>query len=263
MNIYKCLLVKNDCYKQGRTIKPAGIVVHSTGANNPNLKRYVQPDDGRLGVNSNKNDWNRGGISKCVHAFIGKDKNGVVRVYQTLPWDMRCWGCGTGRKGSYNDNYIQVEICEDALDDAKYFAEAFGAAIELCAYLCKLYGIPVNNVVSHSEAYYRGYASNHADCDHWLKRFGRNMAWFRAQVVESMGTTETAQETAKNEATGTSFRVRVTASALNIRKGAGVLYKKVGTITNGGVYTIVQTKGNWGKLKSGAGWISLKYTERI
>lgn len=44
-------------------------MVHSTGANNPNLRRYVQPDDGVLGVNSNQNDWNRPGLEVCVHAF--------------------------------------------------------------------------------------------------------------------------------------------------------------------------------------------------
>ncbi len=263
MNIRKCILVKNDCYKQGKSIRPAGIVVHSTGANNPNLKRYVQPDDGILGVNTNKNDWNRGGISKCVHAFIGKDKHGIVKVYQTLPWTMRCWGCGSGNKGSYNNNYIQFEICEDALTDANYFNNAFAAAIELCAHLCKEYGIPVSKIVSHHEANEQGFASNHADCDHWLKRFGKDMDWFRAQVENSMGTPEKAIVSNLKKPIGASFKVRVKASSLNIRKGAGVLNKKVGTITNKGVYTIIETKGNWGKLKSGAGWINLKYTERI
>ena len=38
-----------ECYTAGRKITPKGIMVHSTGANNPNLKRYVGPDDGLLG----------------------------------------------------------------------------------------------------------------------------------------------------------------------------------------------------------------------
>jgi N-acetylmuramoyl-L-alanine amidase len=87
LDIKQCFLVNNDCYKQGRKIKPSGIVVHSTGANNPYLKRNVQPDDGILGVNMNNNHWNRNGVSKCVHAVIGKDDNGNVRLYQTLPRD--------------------------------------------------------------------------------------------------------------------------------------------------------------------------------
>lgn len=59
------------------------------------------------------------------------------------------------------------------------------------------------------------------------------------------------------------FLVRVTADGLNIRQGAGTSHKVVGTIRNKGTYTIVETNGNWGKLKSGAGWIHLGYTERV
>ena len=51
MNLHKLILTNNACYKAGRTITPKGIMLHSTGANNPNLKRYVGPDDGLLGKN--------------------------------------------------------------------------------------------------------------------------------------------------------------------------------------------------------------------
>jgi uncharacterized protein YgiM (DUF1202 family) len=59
----------------------------------------------------------------------------------------------------------------------------------------------------------------------------------------------------------------VTASVLNIRKGPGTGYAVAGQIKNGGVYTIVaESTGagatKWGKLKSGAGWISLDYCQR-
>ena len=58
------------------------------------------------------------------------------------------------------------------------------------------------------------------------------------------------------------FLVRVSVSDLYIRKGAGTSYKTNGFIKPG-VYTIVQTKGNWGKLKSGEGWICLKYATML
>ena len=60
-----------------------------------------------------------------------------------------------------------------------------------------------------------------------------------------------------------SFLVMVTADGLNIRKGPGTNYSITGVIKDKGVYTIVETNDTWGKLKSGAGWISLKYTERL
>lgn len=185
MELKQCILTKNDCYKKATKITPKGIIVHSTGANNPTLRRYVQPDDGILGVNKNKNDWNRSGISVCVHAFIGKDKDGKVRVYQTLPFNYACWGIGAGKKGSYNydpTGYIQFEMCEDDLKNETYFNEVMQNAIEFCAYLCKTYNLNVDNVISHHEGYLRGYGSNHSDCDHWLKKFGKDMNWFRIQV---------------------------------------------------------------------------------
>lgn len=73
MNLHKLIFTNNDCYKAGKTMTPKGIMVHSTGANNPNLKRYVGPDDGLLGVNQYGNHWNQHMDRQvCVHAFIGK-----------------------------------------------------------------------------------------------------------------------------------------------------------------------------------------------
>ena len=69
--------------------------------------------------------------------------------------------------------------------------------------------------------------------------------------------------TKKKTENATSYRVRVTVDALNIRDGAGVGHKVNGAITDKGVYTIVKTKGNWGLLKSNAGWICLDYTKKV
>ena len=59
------------------------------------------------------------------------------------------------------------------------------------------------------------------------------------------------------------FRVRVVSSSLNVRNKPSTLGKVVTTVKKGEVYTIIDMNGNWGKLKSGAGWINLKHTERI
>ena len=88
MNLQKLFFMENACYKAGRKITVKGIMVHSTGANNPWLKRYVGPDDGKLGKNQYNNHWNTyhpGGREVCVHGFIGKLADGSVATYQTLP----------------------------------------------------------------------------------------------------------------------------------------------------------------------------------
>ncbi len=79
--------------------------------------------------------------------------------------------------------------------------------------------------------------------------------WVDAKDIWELGTTE---ETSK-----VPYLVKVTTSALNIRKGAGTSYAVVGCIKDRGVYTIVEEKNGWGKLKSGAGWISLQYTKKV
>lgn len=65
------------------------------------------------------------------------------------------------------------------------------------------------------------------------------------------------------EKNGVPFVVRVTTNMLNIRRGPSLNDSIVGVITGKGAYTIVQVSGNFGKLKSGAGWICLDYVTRI
>ena len=78
----------------------------------------------------------------------------------------------------------------------------------------------------------------------------------------------TGKQTASGGA-GTPFLVKVSATDLNIRKGPGTNYAKTGKYTGKGVFTITEVKSGtgstagWGKLKSGAGWISLDYAKRV
>lgn len=179
MNLQTVLAVNNECYKAGRTIRVKGIVVHSTGANNKTLRRYVQSRNGEkakdeainkiLGANTGGNDWNRPTGARydasgklyyvatdkdiygnmiptiknqvCVHGFIGTLADGSIATYQQLPWDARGWHGGSGKKGCVNDTHIGFEICEDGLTDADYFNKVYKEAAELCAYLCKLYDL--------------------------------------------------------------------------------------------------------------------------
>lgn len=59
------------------------------------------------------------------------------------------------------------------------------------------------------------------------------------------------------------YLVKVTVEALNVRSGPGVANGITAVIRDRGTYTIVETKSNWGKLKSGAGWICLDYTKKV
>ena len=65
------------------------------------------------------------------------------------------------------------------------------------------------------------------------------------------------------------FLVKVKITDLNIRTGPGTDYSRTGKYTGVGVFTIVEVKpgkdstAGWGRLKSGAGWISLDYATKL
>ena len=199
MKLLKCLLTENDCCKTGQTIRPRGVMVHSTGANNPTLRRYVQPaaDDpdcaallARLGTNRNGNHWNRPGLDVCVHGFVGRLADGSVAAVQTLPWTTRGWHAGNGStRPSANNTHISFEICEDGLTDRIYFEQVYRTAVELTAHLCRLYQLdPLapETVICHAEGHALGMASNHGDVLHWFPKFGKSMDDFRADVAAEL-----------------------------------------------------------------------------
>ena len=82
-------------------------------------------------------------------------------------------------------------------------------------------------------------------------------------------TVDGAKVEAPKTETFKSYLAKVTATALNIRKGAGTNFAVTGVIRDKGTYTIVaESKGQgatkgWGKLKSGAGWISLDFVKKV
>lgn len=207
MNIIQCTHTQSRCYGEKRkTISPIGIVVHSTGANNAFVKRYSQPSDNDpkrgellkiLGKNAYSNHWNTSSATKSAHYIIGKLADGTVGIVQNLPESIAAWTAGKAGKGSYNYDpvaHIQFEICEDNLKDADYFRAIYKTAVELCADICHRHGWEASVILSHREAHAKGYASNHADIDHWLKKFNRTMSDFRADVAAALEDLATSKE---------------------------------------------------------------------
>lgn len=204
MKLYEQFLTRNSCFVTGDSLNVRGVMVHSTGANNPNLSRYV-PGNEEIGFNTGGNHWNQSNaewkrkfgqpLNKCVHAFIGKTVTGEIAAVQTLPWIMRGWHAGLA---AGNSRYIGFEICEDGLADPEYFKATYAAAVELTAMLCKQFNLnPMQDgvVITHTEGFQRGVASNHGDVLHWWPKFGKNMDDFRADVARAMeGDDEMTQE---------------------------------------------------------------------
>lgn len=261
--IQKCL-TNNPCYKANKPLKIKGLMLHSVGTPQPSASAFIS-------------NWNKSTTQKCVHAFIdGNDGN----VYQTLPWNIQAWHCGS----SGNQSHIGVEMCEPKeikyirgsqfavtdYDKAKACAvRTYKSAVALFAMLCINYNLdPLTDICGHAEGYKKGIASNHADPEHLWKGLGLaySMNTFRQDVKSAMIVKPSGSTTPQPVAG--SFKVKVEISNLNIRKGAGTNFAKVGFIPKG-TYTIVEVKqgigsnAGWGKLKSGSGYISLDFVKRV
>ena len=166
-------------------------MLHSVGCPQPSAQVFIR-------------NWNTSTFkSACVHGFI--DANTGI-VYKTLPWDHRGWHGGSGSKGSCNNTHIGVEMCEPA--QIKYNGAGFtvtdysaaiaavrrtyDSAVELFAYLCKLYGLnPLTDICSHKEGCAKGIATNHGDPEHLWTGLGTGytMDGFRKAVVAAMSGT--------------------------------------------------------------------------
>lgn len=229
-----CMMTQSTCYNGTTKMNVKGILWHSTGANNPTLKRYVQPSDNDpnkdalikiIGKNSNGNDWNHVRKQAGLNFWIGKLADGSVAAVQTMPWDYRPWGCGSGSKGSCNDGWIQFEICEDGLTDKTYFNAVYKEACEMTAYLCDMYnidpngtvthnGVKVPTILCHADSYKLGLGSNHGDVYHWFSKHGKSMETARADVAALMGVKSTPT-------TGSEmYRIRKTWADAASQKGA-------------------------------------------
>jgi len=193
MRLLQNIMTKNLAYIENRWIIPRRIVWHSTGANNPNLRRYVGPDDGLLGVNKYKNYWNRPYEEMkrkiAPHGAIGKLADETIATYLLLPIKdgkiMRGHHTGTGKNGNGNDTCIGFEICEDGLNDKAYAMAVYKEACEFTAYLCEQFNLdPLGEdvIIDHARAHQLGIASNHGDVMHWFGRYGITLDKIRRDV---------------------------------------------------------------------------------
>lgn len=220
MKLVQSIMTKNPCYTAGRKITVKGLMLHSVGCPQPNASVFIK-------------NWNTPSYgTACVHGFIdGNDGT----VYQTLPWNHRGWHCASGPKGSGNNTHIGVEMCEPA--SIRYTGgssftcsnlsaattsvkKTYEAAVELFAYLCKLYGLnPTADgvIISHREGHARGIASNHGDPEHLWNGLGMGytMNTFRKDVKEKM-----QGGTVKPDETKEMYRVRKSWEDAVSQKGA-------------------------------------------
>ena len=194
----------------------------------------------------------------------------------------RSWCSSNGT----NDNRaITIEVASDTTHPYAVTAKAYAALLDLVTDICKrnrikklVWSTNKNDRVNHRNGcnmtVHRDFANKACPGEYLYSRHGEIAAEVnrRLQGASNGGgvvVTPPAAEKPTGGTTGatvTPYLVRVKIANLNIRKGPGTNYGATGYIRPG-IYTIVAEstgKGaaKWGKLKSGAGWISLDYATK-
>ena len=190
--------------------------------------------------------------ASCNYA-IGKDGE-IVGVVDE---NNRAWTSGS----RWNDEQaITIEVSNIKLKPGWEVSDAsMNALVKLCADICRRYAIvPYFNGTKDASMTFH-YMFQATECPGpYIKNHVNEII---TRINNELCIKEEPVEKPKEEAKP--YLVKVTCNCLNIRKYANAKSQKVGTITDHGVYTIVETDNGWGKLKSGLGWICLKYTKAV
>lgn len=230
MSIIKQDLISSSKYslKCPYEMKPIGIAIHNTYNDAPakNEIAYMKKNESSTGY----------------HIAVD-DKEAI----QVIPFNRNAFANGDGKNGEGNRKYISIEICYSKSGGTR-FANAEKLASKVVAELLKKYGWGIDRVKAH-----RDFAKK--DCPHRT-----NMTEFKKLVEKELGNSNTISETSVNQ------EGVVSATSLNVRKGASTSHASLGTISKDTKVSIVAKCSNgWLKIKynNGYGYVSGDYITNI
>lgn len=203
--------------------------------------------------------------ASCNYA-VGKDgKIGLCVDERDRSW------CSSNRANDHRA--ITIEVASDKTEPFAVTDEAYNALIELVADICRRNGIKqllwkgdmslIGQVDKQNMTVHRWFANKSCPGSYLYNRHGDIAMKVNALLGLGESPAPVVEESSKFP-----YSVKVITEKLYIRTGAGTNYNKNGSIRDKGVYTIMaESTGNgaklWGKLKSGAGWIALDFTEKV
>ena len=190
--------------------------------------------------------------ASCNYA-IGRDGSIGIGVDEKD----RSW-CTSSKSNDHRA--ITIEVASDLNHPYKVTDKAYSALIELLVDICKRNGIKelkwksdkslIGKVSEQNMTVHRWFANKACPGEYLYSRHGAIAKTVNERLYGGVKST-------------LPYKVRIDIPDLNIRKGPGTVYSKTGKVTGKGVFTITEECSGWGKLKSGAGWVSLKYVTKI
>lgn len=197
-------------------------------------------------------------------------------IYYCVPIEYPAYAVGGSKyantKGAYyygkckNSNSVSIEMvsCTDPKGNYYIPEGTQELAAELAANLLKELGLPMSALIRH-------YDVNGKPCPEPMSvsldgktSHGDEWAKFQARVQKYFNKTSTNTQSVT---AGNSYKVKITTNLLNVRKEASATSAVTTRVHKGEVYTIIDEKMNgvtkWLRLKSGTGWISAKFAQKI
>lgn len=239
----------------GYIMIPTSITIHNVGDDDVRGETWHK-------ALHNANKYGEAGGYRIASWHVTVDYN---KIYQSVSFNRVAWHAGDGEYGKGNRHSIGIENCQYSKDKDKQ-RKVWENSAALCVEIMRAYpAIDLAHIVQH-------YFWTHKDCPYLLrhKRFGYDWTWYKDLVKSTKAGTTVADDKPSTPNTNkvvNPYMVRIITASLNIRTGPGTSYNKVGEVSKGDAFTIIEenAKGTWGKLKSGAGWICItsSYVEKV
>ena len=218
---------------------------------------------GQWDVTTIGNYFNNPNVKASCNYGIAKDGKVALVVEE----NKRSW-CSSSNEN--DQRAITIECSSEKTSPYAFNDAVYNKLIDLCVDICKRYNkntllwiADKNTALNYTPKSNEMLLTVHR----WFKQKACPGDWMMARmgdlatkVTNRLKGSSTETPTIQNDFP---YIVQVTANTLNIRKGPGTSYPVTGQIRDKGKYTIMEEQNGFGRLKSGAGWISLNYTKKI
>ena len=202
--------------------------------------------------------------SRQASSNYGIDDNGKVGMY--VEEKNRSW-CTSSKS---NDNRaVTIEIASDAKHPYRITDKALQGFIDLSVDICKRNNIPkllwkgditlIGQIDKQNITVHRWFSKKDCPGEYIFNQ----LTYVADEVNKILLPKKQSSITNPKE-----FQVKINTTSLNYRRGPGTNYPTLGIVRKNEVYIITEEafgvgSSKWGKLKSGAGWISLDFCIRM
>ena len=210
--------------------------------------------------------------SRKASSNYGIDDQGRVGMY--VEEKNRSW-CTSSNKNDQRS--VTIEIASDVKHPYKITDDALQGLINLAADICKRNNIPkllwkadkslIGQINKQNITVHRWFANTACPGDYILNQLGY-VADEVNKILLKKPVIVTPTDLFQKDYNDVLYTVKINTNTLNYRKGPGTNHPVAGVVHRDQVYTIVEEAfglggSKWGRLKSGAGWISLDYCVRM